>query len=191
MPKILKAEATPNPNAVKLQFDQKLVLGGSRHFSARDEAWESPLAQKLLEIPGVESIFMMEEFLTINKTVGGIWDFIFYKAHEAVMGLGPLKIIRVEAPVVPAAAAMIEGEFEGLTPDQKMEVIDRIMDEAIRPGLARDGGGVKILGVEDNVVHVRYQGACGTCPSASSATLQYITNMLQERVSPNLTVMPA
>ena len=63
-----------------------------------------------------------------------------------------------------------------------------MLDHSIRPALANDGGGIEVIGVEGNTVKIHYQGACGTCPSASAGTLQYIENFLQETLSPTLKI---
>ena len=53
------------------------------------------------------------------------------------------------------------------------------MDENIRPLLAADGGNVLIEDFQDNVLRIRYQGACGSCSKAESGTLVAIQSILQ------------
>jgi len=54
--------------------------------------------------------------------------------------------------------------------------------DAIRPALMADGGNVELVGVEDGVVKVRLQGACGTCPSALMTLKQGIEVRVKEDV---------
>ena len=61
-------------------------------------------------------------------------------------------------------------------------------DEAVRPGLASDGGGLHLVDVDGKAVRVQYQGACGSCPSSTSGTLYYIESVLRSRVHPDLEV---
>lgn len=190
MAKVLRAEPTPNPNAVKLIFDQKLTIGGSRNYTKKDDAFDSPLAQQIFDIHGVEAVFLNEDAVTISKTPGGIWDFIFSKVNEVVVAMKVIEVIK-SSQESKSSEILAPGDFDKMTQEQKLSLIDRVIDETIRPGLARDGGGLKILGLDNNVLMVRYQGACGSCPSATAQTLHYISNMLQSRVSPNLTVVPA
>ncbi len=185
----MMVEPTPNPLAFKLKLNQKVTTGGSRHYNKKEEAWDNPVAQKLFDVHGVESVFFMEDFITINKTPGGIWDFIFFQANEILMAAKDIIPVKGEGETNPGTAAEI-GDFDKLSGEEKLALIDKIIDETIRPGLARDGGGLKILGLEDNVLKVQYQGACGSCPSSTAQTLNYISNLLQTRVSPNLTVLP-
>lgn len=188
MAHILFAEPTPNPLAYKLRLDQTVTIGGGRQYARKEEAFDNPIAQKLFDVHGVESVFFLDDFITINKTAGGVWDFIFFQAHEILAGFEKITPIRVEGATSGQDSA--DKDFGKLSPGEKIAYIDRIIDETIRPGLARDGGDLQILGLEDNTLRVRYQGACGSCPSATGATLHYIANMLQSRVSPDLQVIP-
>jgi Fe-S cluster biogenesis protein NfuA len=69
-----------------------------------------------------------------------------------------------------------------------MAKIRKIIDEAVRPVLANDGGGLEILGFQNNVLTVQYQGACGGCPNATAGTLRAIQNLLQSEIDPQITV---
>ncbi len=189
MARILYVEPTPNPMAFKIRLDQRVTEGAGRHYTKKEEAWESPVAQALFDIHGVESVFLLDDFITINKTAGGIWDFIFFKADEIMTAAGVIPPVKGEGGRETQGVAT--GDFEGLTPEEKMAQIDRVLNETIRPGLARDGGGLEVLGLEENVLRIRYQGACGSCPSALFQTLGAISSLLQSRVSPNLKVVPA
>lgn len=192
MAKMLQIEPTPNPLAYKIRLDQKVTDGGSRHYAKKEEAYDNPLAQKFFDIHGVESVFFMEDFITVAKTSGGIWDFIFFKTNEILMEVREIRPIVTGEAGSKAKAVNGEfwGEFEKLTSEERLTRINEVLDEKIRPGLARDGGGLTILGLEGNTLRVRYQGACGSCPSSTAQTLNYISTLLQERVSPDLSVMP-
>jgi len=190
MARIHFAEPTPNPLAYKLRLDQKVTTGGGKQFNKKEECWDHAIASKFFDIHGVESVFFMDDFITVNKTPGGIWDFIFYMANEILTGAGEISPLEVGENQGPAKVVE-DGEFEQLNAEDKLSLIDRVIDETIRPGLMRDGGNLKILGLEENRLLVQYQGACGSCPSSAGATLSYISNMLQSRVSPNLQVIPS
>lgn len=181
-------EPTPNPLAFKLRLDQKVTIGGGKQYNKKEECWDSPVAARLFDVHGVESVFLMDDFITINKTPGGIWDFVFFQANEILMSVKDIAPIRVGEEN--AFKELKAEEFEKLSSEEKLVYIDRIIDETIRPGLARDGGNLKIIALEENTLRVQYQGACGSCPSSTGATLNYISNMLQSRVSPSLQVIP-
>ena len=69
-----------------------------------------------------------------------------------------------------------------------MDEINVIINENIRPALQRDGGDLEVLSYENNVVTIKYQGACGGCPHAAMGTLKFIENTLKEKVNPEITV---
>ncbi len=190
MAKIDHVETTPNPLAMKIVLDQKVTNGGSRHYSSKTEAFDSPLVARLFDIHGVSSVFIMDNFLTLNKTQGGIWDYIFFQLNEVLMSMKD--IAPVNGIGASGNATVVPAEFDMLPKKDKIKIINEVIDETIRPGLARDGGGLEILDLDEaNVLKIKYQGACGSCPSSTTATLNYISNLLQNKVSPNLTVMPA
>ena len=70
-----------------------------------------------------------------------------------------------------------------------MKQINAILDQRVRPALAGDGGGLEVTGLEGNILKIRYQGACGTCPSAIRGTLVAIENLLKREVNPAIEVV--
>ena len=71
----------------------------------------------------------------------------------------------------------------------KLREIDALLDERIRPYLARDGGWLEIIGLEENTLRIRYEGACGSCPSSLTGTLMAIENMIKEEIDPEIEVI--
>ena len=82
----------------------------------------------------------------------------------------------------PAAGASL-GE------DAKLERINQLLDERIRPGLAGDGGGLEVISFAENTLQISYHGACGSCPSSGTGTLRYIETLLQDEVDPEIRVI--
>jgi len=59
----------------------------------------------------------------------------------------------------------------------------------IRPYLAGDGGWLEVLELENDTLKIRYEGACGSCPSSLTGTLMAIENMIKEEIDPQITVL--
>lgn len=76
-----------------------------------------------------------------------------------------------------------------LSDDPKIAEINAILDDRIRPYLASDGGWLEIVSLEENVLKIRYEGACGSCPSSLTGTLMAIENMIQEEIDPEIQVV--
>jgi len=55
--------------------------------------------------------------------------------------------------------------------------------------LASDGGWLEILDLEDKTLKIRYQGACGSCPSSLTGTLMAIENMIRDEIDSEIEVV--
>jgi len=187
MPKIADIQETPNPNAVKFILKEPVSHGTSHSFKTADSAEGDVLARSLFELPDVVSVFYMDKMITVEKTDEVEWD-------ELLPAIAVP--IRAAASVAPAngngsgAAASVGGAIAAAASDDpKIAQIDALLDEKIRPYLASDGGWLEILELEDHTLKIRYQGACGSCPSSLSGTLMAIENMIREEIDPDITVV--
>lgn len=94
----------------------------------------------------------------------------------------------------PLPLSEISGEgypgWEHLAFKEKLSVIEKVLDEDIRPYIAMDAGGIQVIGFENNVVKISYQGTCTSCYSATGATLSAIQQLLRAKISPELSVEP-
>ncbi len=78
-----------------------------------------------------------------------------------------------------------------MTHEQKIKVLEEVIDKEIRPYVELDAGGVKIVDLKENgEVHIAYEGSCTTCHSATGSTLAAIQQILKARIHPNLTIIP-
>lgn len=78
-----------------------------------------------------------------------------------------------------------------LPEEQRIPIIETILDEKIRPALAQDGGGLSVLSIEGNKVFVEYHGACGSCGSSTAGTLRFIENQLTISLNHDMEVIPS
>ncbi|NJP38428.1 NifU N-terminal domain-containing protein [Alkalicoccus luteus] len=84
MPVNVRADVTPNPNAMKFTTDQVLFEGsGSASFKKSDDT-DHPLAKELLALDGVDNIFGFQDFVTVNKEPDAEWDALVPKVQEAI-----------------------------------------------------------------------------------------------------------
>ena len=80
-------------------------------------------------------------------------------------------------------------KFLTLPDREKMDAVEMVLNRSIRKNLAQDGGGVEVKGIEGNVVKILYQGACGSCPTSSTGTLQYIQTQIRQQLHKDLEVI--
>jgi len=182
MPKISDIEETPNPNAVKFILREPVSNGTARSFGSATQAQGDALAKALFEVGHVVSVFYMDRMITVEKDDEGDWD-------ELLPTLA-VPIRAAESVASSAAAAAVGGSIAAITSDNPRLVrINEILDEKVRPALMGDGGYLEILGLHDHTLSIRYQGACGSCPSSLTGTLMAIEGMLKQEVDPELEVV--
>jgi NFU1 iron-sulfur cluster scaffold homolog, mitochondrial len=184
MPKISDIQETPNPNAVKFILREPVTHGVARQFGSAAQAEADTLAKSLFEVGSVVSVFYMDNMITVEKEDPADWDEL----------LPTLAVpIRAAEPVAPASAnpaAAVGGAIAAVTSDDpRLMRINEILDEKVRPALMGDGGYVEILGLQEHTLKIRYQGACGSCPSSLSGTLMAIEGMLKQEVDPEIEVV--
>lgn len=184
MPKISDIEETPNPNAVKFILREPVTNGVARQFDSAEKAQDDPLAKALFEVGNIVSVFYMDKMVTVEKEDAADWDELLptlavpIRAAESVVTNGNPGTEAVGG----AIAAVVSG-------DPRLLRINEILDEKVRPALAGDGGYLEILGLKDHTLSIRYQGACGSCPSSLTGTLMAIEGMLKQEVDPELEVV--
>ena len=169
---MIQPEHTPNPNALKFVLDRTVKKEGKSSYRNKKECEHVPLAQKLFDIPGVESVHFFNNYITITKDSSVVWPAIQNRVIKTIEE-------NIEAH---------NSEFVDPDPEEErkkdftedMKKIDKILDYTIRPYLQSDGGDIQILSYKDNVLRVSYVGACGGCPSSTAGTLRAIENTLKE-----------
>ena len=184
MPKISDIEETPNPNAVKFILREPVSNGVARQYGSAELAENDPLAKSLFDVGHVVSVFYMDSMITVEKDDEGDWD-------ELLPALAvPIRAAEAVNSSAAAAAAAVGGPIAALTSDDpRLLRINEILDEKVRPALMGDGGYLEVLGLKEHTLSIRYQGACGSCPSSLTGTLMAIEGMLKQEVDPELEVI--
>ena len=171
-------DLTPNPQALKFILNEKILKKETRSFKNKEEAEKDPLAKGVFELEGVVSVFYMDRFVTIEKEPNVSWG----KIQMPFVNF--IKSFDVEQ--IPKEAEQPEATGNET---ETLKVINDILDKRVRPALAGDGGGLEVLDLNDNTLTIRYQGACGTCPSAIQGTLVAIENLLKREVNSGIEVI--
>jgi|TARA_B100001063_G_C16694698_1_gene519088 Fe-S cluster biogenesis protein NfuA len=164
----VQTESTPNPNSLKFLPGKTVSNGGSFEITKKDDV-KNELIRNLMSINGVEGIFLSKDFISINKYDETSWDEIkhivislindFYSnGKDFVIDKSPFEIDENL------------GEIE--------KKIVKILDQKIRPAVAKDGGDIKFKEFKDGVVMVQLQGSCSGCPSSTMTLKQGVQNLL-------------
>lgn len=189
MPKIDNIEETPNPNAVKFILKEPVTAGTTRSFHSAAEAAGDPLAGPLFAVGEVSSVFYMDKMITVEKSDEADWDDLLprlavpIRAAESVASNGG-------APAAQPSAQGVGGPLGAImSDDPRLVRINEILDEKVRPYLASDGGWLEVLSLNDKTLTIRYQGACGSCPSSLSGTLLGIEGLIRQEIDPDIEVV--
>jgi Fe-S cluster biogenesis protein NfuA len=191
MPKIDNIEETPNPNAVKFVLKEPVTTGVARSFRNAEEAKDDELARSLFEVGHVVSVFYMGNMITVEKVEEEDWDDLLPRLAAPIRAAAGAQGGAAAAAAAAAAGAGALGGPLGamLSDDPRLLRINEILDERIRPYLAADGGWLEVVSLEEHKLTIKYQGACGSCPSSLSGTLTAIEGMLQQEIDPALEVV--
>ncbi|MDH7603662.1 MAG: NifU family protein [Melioribacter sp.] len=172
-------DLTPNPQALKFILNEKLLNKEARNFKNKEEAQNDPLAKGIFEIPGVVSVFYMDKFITIEKDPSVQWGQIQRPFVDFIK--------KFDKSLIPPEKESFQISTEEQT--ELLKRINEVIDTRVRPALAGDGGGLEIRGLEGFTLKIRYQGACGSCPSSIRGTLLAIENLLKREVNPAIEVV--
>jgi len=184
MPKISDIEETPNPNAVKFILREAVTNGVARSFSSASQAESDKLAKSLFDVGHVASVFYMDKMITVEKDGESDWDELL-----PILAV-PIRAAESVGTPANAAAAAVGGAIGAVTSDDpRLLRVNEILDEKVRPALMGDGGYLEVLGLTNHTLTIRYQGACGSCPSSLTGTLMAIEGMLQQEIDPELEVI--
>ncbi|MHB8483741.1 MAG: NifU N-terminal domain-containing protein [Nitrospiria bacterium] len=83
----VRMQPTPNPNSMKFVLNKKIVQSGMEMYNNKTEAEKSPVAKQIFEVTGVEGVFMMQDFISVNKVSSGNWGVIAPQVMEIIKKL--------------------------------------------------------------------------------------------------------
>ena len=164
----VQTENTPNPNSLKFLPGKIVSNGGSFEITKKDDV-KNELIRNLMSIVGVEGIFLGKNFISINKYDDTSWDEI---KHIVISLINDFYSNGKEFVVDKSPFEIDEnlGEIE--------KKIVQILDQKIRPAVAKDGGDIKFKEFKDGIVMVQLQGSCSGCPSSTMTLKQGVQNLL-------------
>ena len=164
----VQTENTPNPNSLKFLPGKTVSNQGSFEITRKDET-NNELVRNLLSVNGVEGIFLGKDFISINKYDDVSWDEI---KHIVISLINDFYSSGNEYVINKS----LNEDKKDLKEIEKK--IIQILDQKIRPAVAKDGGDIKFKNFENGVVRVQLQGSCSGCPSSKMTLKQGVENLL-------------
>jgi len=165
----VQPENTPNPNSIKFLPGKKVSNNGSIEILSKDET-NNELIRNILSVNGVTSIFLGDDFLSVNKREEMNWE-----------DLKHIIISFINDYYAGGKDSVIENinnkEFNDDLEDVEKQII-KILETKVRPAVVRDGGDIKFKEFKNGTVKVQLQGSCSGCPSSTMTLKQGVENLL-------------
>ena len=144
----VQTEVTPNPNSLKFLPGKNVSNSGPYEITNKEQV-NNELVRNILSVNGVEGVFLGKDFISVNKSEQIKWDEIKHIVTSLINDFysdGKEFVIDEN----------IKEEQSDL--DEIEKKIVKILDQKIRPAVARDGGDIKFKEFKDGVVKVQLQG---------------------------------
>ena len=164
----VQTETTPNPNSLKFLPGKTVSNCGSIEITRNDKI-DNELINNLLSINGIEGIFLGKDFISINKFDDVPWEEV---KHIIISFINDYYSSGKESVL----EKNLQDNEKNLEEIEKQIV--KILDQKIRPAVARDGGDIKFREFKNGIVKVQLQGSCSGCPSSTMTLKQGVQNLL-------------
>ncbi len=185
---VVNIELTPNPRSVKFIVDKKVIESGSKTIEAGGYLETDTFASNLFALDIVDVVYLREDFVSVTLNSADLWV-IFKDKVKNIIEADLEKYAEGDEEVSSSILDDFDMEkYPSLSDDEKIVIVEAVLDSSIRPALANDGGGLEVIEVDGHIVRIRYQGACGGCPSSTGGTLRVIENHLRSQLDPDIKV---
>ena len=164
----VQTEVTPNPNSLKFLPGKIVSNSGPYEITNKDQT-NNELVKNILSISGVEGIFLGQDFISVNKSDQVKWAEI---KHIVISFINDF-YSNCKEFVIDENTKQEKSDL-----DEIERKIVKILDQKIRPAVARDGGDIKFKEFKNGIVKVQLQGSCSGCPSSTMTLKQGVQNLL-------------
>ena len=165
----IQTQETPNPNSLKFIPGKKVSSIGSVELTKKEDT-NNDLLKNILSINGVESIFLGDDFLSVNKNEKINWEDIKHI------------IISLINEFYSDGKDLILGKISKSDEKKDFKEVEKkiikILETKIKPAVARDGGDIKFIAFKEGTVTVQLQGSCSGCPSSTITLKRGVENLL-------------
>ena len=181
--KVVRTRETPNPSALQFVLNSQIVEHGNLSYEEKKDCGDDNLGKVLFGKRGVKTVYIMDNFITVTKEDDVSWNPLKNQVWKAI----DENVTLYKSNAATKLNIDVE-KFLSLSNNEKLDAVEMVLNRSIRKNLAQDGGGVEVKGIEGNVVKILYQGACGSCPTSSTGTLQYIQTQIRQQLHEDLKV---
>ena len=164
----VQTEVTPNPNSLKFLPGKKVSNSGPYEITNKENI-QNELVRNILSVNGVKGIFLGQDFISVNKNENIKWEEIKHIVISLINDFyADGKEFVIDENIKEKVSDLSEIERK----------IVKILEQKIRPAVARDGGDIKFKEFKNGIVKVELQGSCSGCPSSTMTLKQGVQNLL-------------
>jgi Fe-S cluster biogenesis protein NfuA len=169
----IKINAEPkDEQSCRFTVDRPIYPGASAYFDGKGRAAGSALAEKLFEVPGVVSLLVQDNVITVNSDGTDDWRVLGRQIGAAIRAA-----LSSGKPVVSG------GALAKLPPVSEIrEKIQQLFQDQINPVIAGHGGYVELIDVKGNEVFLRLGGGCQGCGAADVTLKQGIEKSIRQLI---------
>ena len=171
----IQTENTPNPSTVKFLPGRAVMKTGVQEFANAEAGAQSPLAERIFGINGVQSVFFGADFVSVTKNDATDWSSIKAPILAAVM-----QHFTMGEPLFKDGQGATAANDDLL--DEISKQIKELIDKRVRPAVAMDGGDIVFERFEQGIVYLKMHGACSGCPSSTVTLKNGVETMLRHYV---------
>ena len=165
----VQIQETPNPNSLKFIPGKKVSSIGSVELTKKEDT-NNDLLKNILSVNGVESIFLGDDFLSVNKNEKTNWEDI---KHIVISLINEFYSDGKDLILGKISKSDEKKDFKEIE-----KKIIKILETKIKPAVARDGGDIKFVAFKEGIVTVQLQGSCSGCPSSTITLKRGVENLL-------------
>jgi len=168
----IETELTPNPETLKFIVGNEYIFQSGIEIKDKKEAKKFKFSKNLFQLKGVKRMFIGENFIAVTKEKSITWNYLKTKILIFI-----LDFITSNKYIV---KKIIKKEPDkNINRNKISSKIEKIINDKVRPAVARDGGDIIFENFEKGIVYLKLKGACVGCPSSTATLKQGIENLLK------------
>jgi len=174
----IRAEASQlDANTCKFTVSQSVHPGGPFFFESAERAAGSPLIERLFQIPGVATILVAENVVTVGKNQDTPWP-------ELMKPIGAV----IRNQLLSGVPTILERQARAASPRNDEEIrraVEELLEREVNPSVASHGGKISVVEVKNGDLYIAMSGGCQGC-AASQVTLKQGVEVMVRRVVPQV-----
>ena len=167
-----------DPRLCKFTVSQSVHPGGPFFFDSADRGAGSPLIERLFQIPGVASVLVADNVVTVGKSSETSWLQLMKPVGSAIRN----QLLSGVPTILERSAAAVSG---GRSDDEIRRAVEELLDREVNPSVASHGGKISVVEVRNGDLYIAMSGGCQGC-AASQVTLKQGVEVMVRRVVPEV-----